>query len=66
MVPLSAVVRAGRMDAEFFLGGDAKLRQAARLEELAQKHVRNAQRLRGEAARERAEAEALGVVVYEK
>lgn len=67
VVPLSAVAKAGRLDPEFFLGlgGERKLARAARLEKLAETHLSNAEKLRGEAAAEKAEAEALGIVVHE-
>ena len=65
IVPLSAVVNVGRMDPEFFLGGDAKLKQAERLDALSTKHVHNAELLREEAAADRAAAAALGIVVHD-
>lgn len=66
VVPLSTVAKAGRMDAEFFLGlgGERKLARAKRLEQLAATHLRNAEQLRAEAAVEQAEADALGIAVH--
>jgi hypothetical protein len=60
------VARAGRLDAEFFLGlgGERKLARAERLEQLAAAHLRNAARLRAEGVIEQAEADALGIVVH--
>ena len=67
-VPFSAVAKAGRMDAEFYLGlgGERKLAQAARLEKLAMTHKRRASRLREEAAQEQAEAAALGIEIHKE
>jgi len=65
VVPLSAVVKAGRMDAVFFLcPGHVQDSRAEGLERAAQKHLASAQKLRKAAEEEREAAAALGIVIH--